>query len=187
MEAQECTNREARMLSEHRDAIARDKQIIMTTLEAVSSAASNDEAAAEIEFAITIEALTPAEWRWVEVENSAAVSNYGEGSLRDRINYSVNPALLSSQVQLVEYAGMPAVRFDCASGDCIRAIGRRLAHYNGSEALQDIDERRASNVWALGTANRAQVVRDALTDLIGRERNPPRTGSCGPASASNMQ
>jgi hypothetical protein len=187
MAAQDCANREARMLAEHRDAIARDRQVIMTTLEGVSNAAGNAEAAAALEFAINIETLDPAGWRWVEVENSAAVSGYEQGSLRDRINYSVNPAQLSGRVQLVNYAGMPAVRFDCVSGNCIRAIGRRLAHYNGRDALQDIDEGRAYNVWALGTANRAQVVRDALADLIGRTSSPPVSGTCGASEASNAQ
>jgi hypothetical protein len=184
--AQNCANREAQIATEHRNSILHSKQVIMTTLESVSNSAGNDEVAAAMEFAITIKALDPKEWRWVEVENSAAVTGSDAGSLRDRINYSVNPAELSSRVQLVSYGGLPAVRFDCVSGNCIRAIGRRLVHYNGEEAFQDIDEGRANNIWALGTDNRAQVVRDALADLILKGNNPPVAGSCGGAETATL-
>ena len=186
LEARDCAAREAGAASEHNAAIERGRQTIMTTLEAVSNVSGDSEAAAGVEFAINIESLTSTEWRWVEVENSAAASYSEQASTRDRINYAVNPTQLSSRVQLVNYAGMPAVRFDCMSGNCIRAIGRRLANYNGRDALQDIDEGRAYNIWALGTANRAQVVRDALADLIHRTSNPPVTGNCGAPVSNTM-
>ena len=150
----------------------------MTTLERVSNMAEDDVAAAGVEFGITIETLGAGEWRWVEVENSAAATADEFGTMRDRINYTVDPRQLSGRVQLVDYAGMPSVRFDCISGSCIRAIGRRIIHHNGRNALEDIDERRSHNVWALGTENRAQVVRDALADLIGRTSHPPISDGC---------
>ena len=155
---------------------ARDN--IMTGLDNVSTQGSDGALTAGFAFRVQIESLTAEEWAWVETEEAAVADGYNDAGVSDRISYEVDPRQLSNRVQLVTYNGMPAVQIDCASGNCIRARGRRVGFYNGQQAFEDIDERRDHNVWALENSNRAQVVRDALATLIGGAKGGAPTASC---------
>ncbi len=163
------------------------RNLVMSKLEGVSNGASDGNRQAGFNFAVEIESLTESEWAWVETENHAATDGYNGAVLSDRISYEVDPRRLSATVQLVDYNGLPGVRIDCKSGDCIRARGRRVGYFNGEQGFQDIDERRAYNIWALGNGNSAQVVRDGLVTLIrGVASGEPNHTCTAPEPANDM-
>ena len=161
------------------------RNLVMSKLEGVSHSGSDGNNQAGFAFAVEIESLTENEWAWVEAENQAATDGRNGAALSDRISYEVDPRQLSATVKVVDYRGLPGVRIDCKSGNCIRARGRRVAYYNGENGFEDIDERRDHNVWAVGNGNSAQVVRDGLVTLIRGIATGEPNHTCTPPDAAD--
>jgi hypothetical protein len=173
--AADCRARETAAVADHNRAIEGDKRTIMTTLGMVSSSEGDLQGAV----GVTIRQLDANEFQWV----TAAAGASETVGVTGRVNFSVNPASLSPSVDLVPGTDSTGVRFRCNAGNCIRAIGRVTTEADGQSQTTDVDQAMPNAVWSLDTTNRAEAVRDALSDLIGRSANPPRTGTCGPGAS----
>lgn len=173
--AADCAARDAAMVADHNRSIEGDKRTIMTTLGMVSSSEGELQGAV----GVTIQQLDAGGWQWV----TAAAGSSESVGVTGRVNFSVNPSSLSPSVELVPATDSTGVRFHCNVGNCIHAIGRMTTEVDGQSETQDVDQMMPNAVWSLDTTNRAQAVRDALSDLIGRTANPPRGGTCGAAHA----
>jgi hypothetical protein len=162
------------------------RSTVLASLDGVAREGSRDDVTTGYEFSVTVEKLDGGEWAWVETENAAAIVGYDSGAQFYRISYEVDPRQLSANVEIVNDNRGAGIRFECGSGDCIRARGRRIEHFNGQQSFIDIDENRSSNIWIVDNPNRAQLLRDAAHQLIRGASGPPAPEPCATASPATQ-
>lgn len=180
---QKCQDDQAAKRRATDDRIRQDQNIVLTTLGGITASGQDGAIGSALKFSVEVEKLDADQWEWTEIENKAVANDEGEtAGTFDRVHYVVNPANLTTTVEVTTYLGQPAVRIDCINAGCIRATGRRVAAVNDDRRLVDIDERRDRNFWALETNAKATGLADTMRDLLMQFGAVRAMVSCSPPS-----
>ena len=128
---------------------------------------------------VAVESLSDSSWSWLEKEYRYNVDERDDEEARvDEIRYSVNPQKLSSQVEVGEYNGFPAVVLKCEGGaNCITGKGsskegtRSSSTGNRDTQSREINKQIKRNYWPVSSATVSGKVAQTASDLIALYRD----------------
>ncbi|QIG81119.1 hypothetical protein [Stakelama tenebrarum] len=149
-----------------REDIADARTIVLERMDEIRDLAIEGSGGRSMRFQLAVTNLDNVSWEWSErllVVNEDAEGN-GSG-FADDIKYTIDPRDIG-RVRKATFHGYPAVRFDCASGECITARGEKREGTDDGFTEREVNERRAYNVWPVASESDAERVVRALDTIV---------------------